>query len=857
MIGTKYKFKWLSTIGLIAVLCSSTSVFALDPQKTINQYNHNIWYRQNGLPANAVYVGFQVHDGYLWLGTSAGLFRFDGVNFKSVNINPGNKNIVKTISALCMSRDSSLWVGTTYDGLYRIKNEKVTLLDPAVDSTIRIYSSQIRALFVSRTGNVWIATSNGLYKYSNGSISKIPLNANFVTALTEDSLGRIWVGTHFGVYLFNDVLGKQIDSITVTNGLPHNMVISLFSDSRGNIWIGTYDGLVRWNHNNITVYRSMDGLPENHITAICEDRDHNLWFGTYKGISRFSNGNWSSFTADDGLTNNFVLSIIEDDEGSLWVCTIEGLNRFKDVNITTFTTKEGLANDNISGVAETPDGSLYFLSEMNSSITRLKNNHVTEIYKSDVGPAFVSRDGSLWIGQTGWLFNLKDNRMIRYDTTSGLPVRWISAITEDDKSLIVFIDQVGIRRFIKGHIEPYLMKNGQQYPSTEYVTSFYYQSGGILWVGTTGGLVKIKDGVSISYQQEQGLAGNWVSSIFADKKGVLWISSPRDGITHIQNGIFVPMTFKDGLFTNEIYCVLCDDSGNVWLSSPRGIGYVNRQEVDNFIGGNTKSIHMQVYVTADGMKSDECSGGSQPVGWRAHDGRLWFATKKGAVLIDPNSFRRNELPPTVLIEQIIADQKIIPLDQFVRLSPGKEKLEFHYTALSFLVPERVLFKYLLEGYDREWVNAETRRIAYYTNLSPGHYRFRVMACNNDGVWNERGASFAFELEPNFYQTYWFYGVLVILVVGAGFGVYRVRVWQLLKREKELKESVDEAFSKIKVLGGLIPICANCKKIRDDQGYWDQLEKYIQTHSEAQFTHGICPDCAKKFYPGLIDKIKQP
>ena len=202
----------------------------------------------------------------------------------------------------------------------------------------------------------------------------------------------------------------------------------------------------------------------------------------------------------------------------------------------------------------------------------------------------------------------------------------------------------------------------------------------------------------------------------------------------------------------------------------------------------------------------------------------------------------------VLIEQMIADQKLIPLDRFADLSPGKEKLEFHYTALSFLVPERVHFKYLLEGYDHEWVNAATRRVAYYTNLPPGSYRFRVTACNNDGVWNEIGASFAFKLEPRFRQTLWFYGLLIIAAAGIGFGLYRLRVWRLLQREKELKKSVDEAVAKIKVLGGLIPICANCKKIRDDKGYWDQLEGYIQEHSDAKFSHGICPDCAKLFFP---------
>ncbi len=343
--------------------------------------------------------------------------------------------------------------------------------------------------------------------------------------------------------------------------------------------------------------------------------------------------------------------------------------------------------------------------------------------------------------------------------------------------------------------------------------------------------------------------------MFDDERGNLWIGSPRGGITHYKDGKFTSITLKDGLFTDEVYCVLCDDDGNIWLSSPRGIGYVKRSELDDFIGGRIQSIHTQVFVTADGMKSDECFGDWQPAGWKSHDGRLWFATKKGAVMIDPKTFKQNVYPPPVLIEQMVVDQKLISLDRPASLSPGKERFEFHYTALSFLVPERVQFKYLLEGYDHDWVNAGTRRVAYYTNLPPGSYCFRVAACNNDGIWNEKGASFSFRLQSHFYQTFWFDGLMIILIAGAVFGLYRLRVWQLLQREKELKKSVDEAVAKIKVLGGLIPICANCKKIRNDKGYWDQLEGYIQEHSAAKFSHGICPECAALLYQGYTHPSK--
>lgn len=830
-------------------------LYALDPEKTIHQYGQNVWYRQNGLPANAVNIGFQGRDGYLWLGTSAGLFRFDGVNFKSVRTNPFNNDAVETIAALCVTSDSSLWVGTTYSGLLRIKNEKMILYDPSVDPKINIQSTQIRVLLESRLGNLWIGTSFGLYRYVHGKFSAVPIQPSFITALTEDAQGRIWIGTHNGIKIYDDNTATQIGSLTVANGLPQNMIISLYCDSRSNVWIGTVNGLACWNQTIVKVYSTNDGLSENHVTTICEDRDHNIWIGTYRGINRLANGKWSSMTEDDGLTNNHVLSMIEDYEGSLWVCTLEGLNRFKDVNITTFTTKEGLANDFITGIAETPDGSLHFLSDIGGSVTRLAKNKAPVVTHSIVGPAFVSRDGNLWVSQTGLILKIKDSQVVRYDTSKGIPVRWISAITEDEKSLIVYVDQVGLRRFKNGKLEPYRLRDGSPYSSTEFVACFYNQPNGSLWIGTTNGLTKIQDGVSTTFRQTDGLAGNWINSIFDDRTGNLWLSSPREGITNYKNGKFTPITFKDGLFTNEIYCILCDDYGNLWLSSPRGIGCIKKEVIADFLEGRSKTIQTQVYLTADGMKTDECFGGWQPVGLKTSDGHLWFATKKGAAMINPSKFKRNTIPPPVLIERVIVDQQTVALDQPIHFSPDKEKFEFQYTALSFLVPERVLFKYQLEGYDHDWVDAGTRRIAFYTNLPPGNYNFKVKACNNDGVWNETTTHVAFALEPHFYQTFWFFMIVVVGTIGTGFGLYRIRVWQLLKRERELKIKVDEALTKIKILGGLIPICASCKKIRDDKGYWDQLEGYIQTHSEARFSHGICPDCAKRLYPELFPAKK--
>ena len=320
-----------------------------------------------------------------------------------------------------------------------------------------------------------------------------------------------------------------------------------------------------------------------------------------------------------------------------------------------------------------------------------------------------------------------------------------------------------------------------------------------MWIGTTAGLVKIQNGKSMMLGQADGIVDNWVSSFFNDRQGSIWMGSPRGGLTHYRDGKFIAYsTTKTGLFINVIYCVLVDDQGDVWMSSPRGIGRMNYKDVQEYEAGRIKTVPLQIFTTADGMRTDECFGSWQPSGWKAHDGRLWFATSKGAVMIDPKTFILNNIPPPVYIEQFIADQQTLQLDRFERLRPGTGKFEFHYTALSYLVPERVLFKYKLEGYDEEWVDAGTRRAAFYTNLSPGNYKFLVAACNNDGIWNETGASISFGLAPHFYQTYWFFILAVTLIAGAGFGVYQLRVWQLLKREKDLEQRVQERTKQLEV-----------------------------------------------------------
>lgn len=300
---------------------------------------------------------------------------------------------------------------------------------------------------------------------------------------------------------------------------------------------------------------------------------------------------------------------------------------------------------------------------------------------------------------------------------------------------------------------------------------------GNLWVGTLEGLSRFREGTFTNYHTGDGLANNTVLTVYEDHAGSLWVGT-RNGLNRFKDGRVTGYTSKDGLFDDTVYCILEDGRGNLWMSCNKGVFRVSKTELAEVAEGKRAAITSISYGTADGMESRECNGGFQPAGWKTRDGRLWFPTIKGVAVVNPESIKLNDLIPPVVIEQVLVDQKPVTADTAASLSPGKGKFEFHFTGLSYIAPEKVRFKYKLEGFDRDWVDAGTRRDAAYTNIPPGHYTFRVLACNNDLVWNEQGAAFNFYLRPYFYQTTWFYALCVIAALLLGWAIYHIRVKQM-------------------------------------------------------------------------------
>ncbi len=468
-----------------------------------------------------------------------------------------------------------------------------------------------------------------------------------------------------------------------------------------------------------------------------------------KAITQYIHDVWQ---IEDGLPQNTITVIHQTRDGYIWLGTQEGLVRFDGVRFTVFDKKN------------TED---------------IKDSHILTL--------FEDHEGSLWIGTYGGGLNrLKDGEFTAYTTKEGLSNDFVWSIYEDRKgSLWIGTYGGGLNRLKDGEFTAFTTKEGL---SNNFVRSIYEDREGSLWIGTDGGgLNRLRDEKFTVYTIKEGLSNDLVRSIYEDREGSLWIGTRGGGLNRLKDGKFTVYTTKEGLFDDTVWQILEDGKGNLWMSCNNGIFRVNKRELNDFAEGKISSINSISYGKPDGMMSKECNGGVQPAGWKSRDGRLWFPTIRGVAMIDPENIRTNKMPPPVLIEQVIIDNRSFVDSRIIQISPGNKDFEFHYTGLSFLVPDRVKFKYKLEGWNKEWIDAGTRRMAYYTNIPPGSYCFRVIACNNDGIWNEEGASLKIIVPPTFWQTWWFRVLLVLSILSAVIFIYKLNTRAIHRRNEELNE----------------------------------------------------------------------
>jgi len=740
---------------------------ALEPGRSLTQYVHAKWTADRGLPQSTILGLTQTRDGYIWIATQEGFVRFDGHEFVTYD-NHAYPQIVSNLDvAIRGAQDGTLYVGTVDGGLVRMRGERIDV----ITDTNGLPSNNVTAICESRDGSIWIGTTAGLAHLSGDRLTVVPaarLPRNSITALAEDTAGQLWVATPDGLSTINN---GSVTRRAPADGFPSKPVQSLAAARDGSIWMGTDgEGIFQY-RGGMRQYGKSAGLASLRITAVYEDRRGTIWIGTPDaGFGRLRNGR-AEF---DSEKRDPVTTLFEDGEGNLWIGRVGGLDQLSDGIVTTFSKADGLPDDDVKSVTAGPDGAIWVatrgsVSDLAGTRTFSKRNGLPSALLLST---WAARDGSLWVGTAdAGVTHLEGGHTATYNRKDGLPSDTVLSLFEDRHGAVWVGTTAGLTRIAGGKVDP----DGalRNFPH-ESVSSIDESRDGSIWVGMhERGVARIHpDGTIESFTTHNGLSSNFVLAVHEDATGVIWIGTMAGGLNRWKNGKFSAVGSRQGLQDDSVFAILEDSHGNLWMSSNKGIFRANIAEVNDVVDGKRSTLLSVLYGQSDGMNSRECNGGTQPVAWSAPDGKLWFATTGGVASLDPESGLLSEPFGPVHIQSIYVGQT--RLAPGANVPPGPRTLEFHYTSPTFKTPDKLRFRYKLDGFDPDWTNAQTRRIAYYTNVPPGRYHFHVRVVNREGVAS-RDAVASLVVEPFFYQTPVFWTLIALTLLGAAWATHHWRL----------------------------------------------------------------------------------
>lgn len=787
------------TMALIVAGCCLTTLRAQQPAQNltaVSDYLYRIWQTDQGLPQNFITSLCQTHDGYIWIGTQQGLARFDGVQF--TRFDRGSMGTPShDIIGFAEDNQGVLWIATLQGGLLSYQKGKFTVQK----TSAQLYNHEITAISADKAGNVWLGLlDKGLAQINNGTLKLYTaaegLSNTHISSLTATQSGRLWVGTNAGLFFWERGVLRP-DSLSSL--LPDQHIRTILESKSGTLWIGTDKGLAHRTTSGQKVFTNRDGLPDEQIQTLAEDQQGNVWIGTKsKGVVRLSGATFQSFDVHNGLPSNIIFSLFVDKENLVWIGTLDGgLVLLREPRVQTITGTNGLPGNIVVSIAEDQSKSMW-IGTFDNGVGRLLQNKWSQINTTHglAGNTICclapDSKGGMWVGTFGsGITYFVNGKTTTYTTRHGLPDNTVWAVFPDKSGNVWFGTANGLVKMAQGKFTTFTTQHGLAGNTIWCITE---DQKGTLWIGTDKGLSRFVQGKFVTNTFNDGLADNDIRSFMEENDGTMWIGT-SGGLTRFSQGKFIPITNKKGLFDGMVNAILADTKGWIWMSHSKGISRVLRSELQAVVNGNVDKLTMFTFGLADGMKTAECNGGTQPAAWKKSDGTFWFPTSKGIVVINPENLKENTQAPEIIIEKIRADNQWFTAQQTTQqlftFSPSVEKFEFHYTATSFRVPERVRFRYKLEGYDKDWIDADIRRIAYYTNLPHNRtYKFRVKACNDSGVWNVVGTSTEFFLTPFFYETWWFLATCVLGAGGFTFATYRWRVFRLQQRALELQRLVD-------------------------------------------------------------------
>jgi ligand-binding sensor domain-containing protein/signal transduction histidine kinase len=737
-------------------------------------YTERIWQVQDGLPEPTVQAFAQTKDHYLWIGTTGGLLRFDGARLVLYDRDNTPAFTENNIFALTVTRDDALWIATEGGGMIRYKNG----VFHSFSGKDGLVNDFVRVVYQDSGGTIWVGTDNGLFQFRQERIERVD-NKNgmpsiAVHAISEDQQGRLWVGGSKLLCLD----GGAFQEYHLAGEGSQNRVKSIAQTRDGTMWVGTIGGLYRMAPEADSFHRVEE--TSGTVRFLHETSDGTLWIGTIgHGIYKYRNHQFSQMTAPDSLPSNTTLNLFEDVEKNIWIGTQEGMVRLSKTPVEIVALPDSGDYD-AETVYQDHNRDLWVAAANlfrfhNGKAMRVRLPGVTGVRVRNV---FRDREGNLWIGTEGrGVFRQSGKKLVHYMTKDGLVNNFVRVFLQGRDGSIWIATDEGVSRWTPQGFTNYQMRDGLCYFSTR---SLWEDRNAVIWIGTDRGISHLHDGRFVKDAVTEALKTEKIWAIQEDSDGGLWFGTRTGGLYRWRSGKLTHYTTAQGLASNSIYELLDDNKGSFWISGPNGISVISRHELDTIADDPSHPLSLTLYGISDGLETTQLYGAEKPGGVVTSQGEVWFASNKGPVRVSPDHAQATASAP-VVIDQILADGLEEPNLRRVSLAPDNAKIEIHYSVIQLRSQERVRFRYKLEGFDKNWTDASSRRVAYYTNLPPGHYDFHVAAFEMNNPQQISESSVDIAQRPHFYRTSWFLACSLLLLGVTVWGGHKFRMRQAHSR----------------------------------------------------------------------------
>ncbi len=783
-IKKKHLKKFLYIL-LLQTLILSNDLFAFYTEKHPEEFLINVWTVEDGLPQNTIQTLLQTQDGFIWAGTPSGLVRFDGLNFNIYT--RWNLPALKSDNITCLYEDQQnvLWIGTEGGGLCALQEGQWINFS----TTNGLSSDHVRTIISDLKGELWVGTDYGLNRIYKDGIqvytAKDGLYDNIITSLAVDGWNNLWIGTfRGGLAKYNQEIGTVYG---YQEGLTNLSVRTLLTDQRGFLWIGTTEGMYYIKRDEGRVF-PVSGTAHTPINAIIEKSPDYLWIGTMVGgLKQMNPYDLTRETVTDLLPDDFIHCILKDNAGNTWIGTdTGGLVQLKVRRISNITEKQGLPDNAVSAVYQDRLESIW-IGTRNRGLFKFSGKDSYRVFNKKNGLSsdkvrviFEDKNGLLWIGTYDEGINILDKNTIysKLSTENGLSSNSITAILQDHQGNMWIGTENGLNGYANGRFSIYKRTTN----ATNLVINVLLKSRSqVLYAGTNEGVYKLSDNLLIPLQQISS-ADYRVISLYEDRDGALWIGTNGDGLFRWLDGQIDMITKENGLLDNFILSIHGDEKSNLWMSSHAGVFLVKRREITKFFDKKITRIHSTWYSETEGMASRQCIGDGQPSFVKSKNGQVLYPTVNGVSVLDPKHLVDYCTTPKTTIERIFCGKDTVVIDEEQVPQLGGETITFTFTATEFAAPEKIRFKYMLEGYEKEYhyIYPGDERKAIYHNLLSGEHTFHLLAANNEGRWVEQAETFSFRINPPLYLN----PVFLIIFIGLSLSLSSALIYYNHKRKKQ-------------------------------------------------------------------------